>query len=142
MEVDATSIISESVAPNFLFQKKHWNNGWAKALRNDPYCGGYINQAYLHRDLHSVIHDVPCPPGNICREVYQELCRQKRIGIIHDDDPVWIKLEWLALQFEEADCSITAQILRWQKFKIQKYYFYHQRQDSVEGLGETGLSDE
>ena len=81
------------------------------------------------------------PNGSICREVYQELCRQKQVGIVHEDDQPWLKLEWLAEQFEERDCWLTAQILRWQKFKIQKYYFY-QRQNSVEGLGKTRLSDE
>lgn len=121
---------------HFFYQRKHFNNGWAKALRNDPYCGAYINQQYLHRDIHSTIHDVPCPSGTVCREIFHELCRQRQIEIIHNDDAPWIKLEWLALQLEEKDCSITAQILRWQKHKIQKFYFYHREQCLPEGLDE------
>lgn len=106
---------------HFLFQRKHWNNGWAKALREHPYCGAYIPQQTLHRAIHSVIHDCPTPDGSDCRKVYNELCRQVEAGLIHTDDPPWLKLEWLIEQFEDT-CPATTAILSWQKEKIIKFY--------------------
>lgn len=108
------------ITHHFLYQKKYWNDGWAKALRNDRYCGAYINQAYLHRDIHSSVTQVFVPNGSECRRVYQELCRQKQDGFISDSDPPWIKLAWLAEQFE-GTCPITSAILLWQRSKILKF---------------------
>lgn len=105
----------------FLYQGRYWNTGWAKRLRDDRYCGAYINQKFLHRDIHGTVVAVFVPNGSVCRRVYQELCRQREAGFISNDDPPWVKLEWLAEQFEE-ECPITASILRWQRSKIIKFY--------------------
>lgn len=109
------------ITHHFLFQKRYWDNGWAKALRNHPYCGAYLNQAYLHRSIHESIHDVPVPNGAVCREVYQELCREEQSGLVRADDPPWIKLSWLIEHFEDS-CPATVAILAWEKEKITKFY--------------------
>ena len=106
---------------HFLFQRRHWQQGYAKALREHRYCGAYIPQATLHRELHSKVHDVPVPNGSVCRQVYRELCRQERAGLIDIMDAPWIKLSWLVEQFEEI-CPATTAILQWQKEIITKYY--------------------
>lgn len=113
--------IERIITHHFLFQRKHWQQGYAKALREHCCCGAYIPQATLHRELHSKIHDVPVPNGNVCKEIYHELCRQEQAGLIHKDDPPWVKLEWLIEQLEER-CPATKAILKWQKEVITKYY--------------------
>lgn len=133
--------VSQRDFHHFLYQKRYWGNGWAKALRGHWYCGCMLDRD-CHSDIHGTITTVYVPNGNVCKRVYNELCRQVKAGLISDEDEPWTRLENLAILFEEEDCSITASILRWQKFKIQKYHSYHQRQDSVEGSSKIELLDE
>lgn len=67
---------------HILFQKRHWEKGYAKALRMHPYAGKYIPQATLHREIHSKVNTVPVPEGSECRRAYLELLRLEREGLI------------------------------------------------------------
>lgn len=105
---------------HFLFQRKHYQQGYAKALREHWYTGAYIS-IMLHRDLHSKIHDVPTPNGEDCKHAFLELCRREHLGLIYPEDPPWERLNFLIEMFEEK-CPATTAILEWQKQVILKFY--------------------
>jgi hypothetical protein len=107
---------------HFLFQKRHWNQGYAKLIRNHPYAGAKIPMATLHREIHSKVHDVPRPNGDICKQTYQKLVQMCKSGELDpcNDSPV-MKLQFFIDEWAET-CPATAEILRWQQQIIRKYY--------------------
>lgn len=107
---------------HFLFQKRHWQQGYAKALREHPYMGAYIPQRTLHRELHSKVHDVPVPNGRECRLAFEELMRLERAGLIDPvNDTPMEKLDFLIFLWREF-CPATVAILEWQRDIIAKFF--------------------
>ena len=106
---------------HILFQKKHWARGYAHTLREHPYCGEYIPKATLHRELHSKIHDVPCPNGDVCRMAVEKLNEWLEIGRISLGDRLDEKISVLADIFRET-CPATTAILDWQREVVSKFY--------------------
>lgn len=106
---------------HIFFQKKHWSRGYAKVLREHPYCGSYIPQATLHRGLHSKIHDVPVPNGNICRFVLKRIDEWLDCGFISVDDNLERKISILA-DCLRPFCPATTAILDWQREVVAKFY--------------------
>jgi len=106
---------------HILFQGRHWKNGWAKRLREHPYCGGYIPQMTLHREIHSKIHDVPTPNGAECRIAVEALNSWLEAGYISLDDPMERKIEMIAKCFR-AKCPATTSVLDWQREVVLKFY--------------------
>lgn len=76
----------------------------------------------MHSDIHAVIHDVPVPNGNICKDIYQKLCRAMLTGEISLNDSAIQRLNWLIARLLENACPITAAVLSWQRDKITKFY--------------------
>lgn len=107
---------------HFLFQKRHWNDGYAKTLRNHPYAGAKIPMATLHREIHSKVHDVPRPNGDICKRTYQHLVEKCKAGELDPrlDSPEK-KLQFFIDEWKDV-CPATVEILRWQQQIIRKYY--------------------
>lgn len=104
------------------FQGRHWNQGYAKLIRNHPYAGAKIPMRTLHREIHSKIHDVPRPKGDICKRTYQKLvsmCKSGQLSPKYDSPEQ--KLQFFIDEWEEC-CPATAEILRWEKQIIHKYY--------------------
>lgn len=106
---------------HILFQGRHWKQGWAKRLREHPYCGGYIPQATLHRAIHAKIHDVPTPNGVDCKNAIIAIDSWLNAGYISLDDPIWKKIETIAKCFR-ANCPATVAVLDWQKEVVDKFY--------------------
>lgn len=106
---------------HILFQEKHWKQGYAKILRDHPYCGGYIPQATLHREIHSKIHDVPTPNGKDCKEALIAINSWLAAGYISIDDPMESKIEMITKCFR-VKCPATAAILDWQFEIVSKFY--------------------
>lgn len=107
---------------HILFQRKHWQTGYAKLLREHPYLGMYIPQRTLHRSIHSKIHDVPTPNGTDCRRAYNELIKREREG---DIDIVFDTAEQricFLIEMWRESCPATVAILKWQKEIIAKFY--------------------
>lgn len=108
---------------HILFQRRHWQQGYAKALREHPYMGKYIPQATLHRTIHSKIHDIPTPNGKECRKAYLELCRREREGLIDIKyDTLEQRIDFLLEVWSNDNCEATLAMLRWQKQVVQKFY--------------------
>ena len=107
---------------HILFQKRHWQQGYAKALREHWYMGGYIPRDTLHRTIHSKIHDVPTPNGRECRKAFEELCRREQRGLICANDTLDKRIDFLIEMWKNDNCEATIAILKWQKQVIQKFY--------------------
>lgn len=106
---------------HILYQGRHWKQGWAKILREHPYCGGYIPQFTLHSEIHSKIHDIPTPNGGYCRQAVEALNNWLETGYISLDDPIERKIEVIAGCFR-ANCPATTAILDWQREVVIKFY--------------------
>lgn len=117
-----------SEAENFhhlLFQRKHWQQGYALRLREHPYMGFYLPQDTLHAALHSKIHDVPTPNASDCRRAFYELSLRERAGEIdYLRDPIEKRIDFLLEMWKEV-CPATVAILQWQRDLIMKYYARH-----------------
>lgn len=107
---------------HILFQRKHWQQGYAKALREHPYMGKYIPQCTLHREIHGKIHDIPTPNGKECRKAYLELCRREREGLISPYDTLEQRIDFLLEVWENDGCEATLAMLKWQKQVVEKFY--------------------
>lgn len=107
---------------HLLFQGRHWQQGYAKLLRQHPYMGKYIPQATLHREIHAKIHDIPTPNGSECRIAYNEICRLEKLGEIDIvNDSVEKRLDLLISLWEDK-CPATVAILKWQRDIVAKFY--------------------
>lgn len=107
---------------HFLYQKRHWQNGYAKALREHPYMGKQIPRDTLHREIHSKIHDVPCPNGKECRQAFEEILRREREGLIDVELDTCEQRIDLLIELWAEKCPATVAILKWQRDVIAKYY--------------------
>jgi len=114
-------VAQTSTTRHFLYQKRHWQQGYARALREHWYSGAYIPQQTLHRIIHSKLHDIPVPNGRDCKRAYEELIRREREGLITRDDTPMQKLEFLVEMFKDS-CHATTAMLLWQKQIIEKFY--------------------
>ena len=107
---------------HILFQRKHWQQGYAKALRNHPYMGKQIPTAFLHRVIHAKIHDVPTPNGVDCRRAYERLIEWERQGLIDVEyDTLEKRIQFLIDVWEDT-CPATVAILKWQQKIVHKFY--------------------
>ena len=106
---------------HILFQGRHWKCGWAKTLREHPYCGAFIPQTTLHRIIHSKIHDVPTPNGSDCRHAVKRLDYLLENGLISLEDRLDKKIEIVAECFR-TKCPATTAILDWQREVVSKFY--------------------
>lgn len=104
-----------------LFQGRHWKQGWAKILREHPYCGAYIPQMTLHRHIHSKVHDVPVPDGKLCRMAVEKLNTMLANGEISTSDKIAVKLQVLIGIFSESSPA-TAAMLNYQLEIVNDFY--------------------
>lgn len=110
---------------HLLFQRRHWQNGYAKLLREHPYMGKYIPMHTIHRHIHAKIHDIPCPNGKDCKHAYQALLQledEGKIDIRHDS--LEKRLDFLIDLWSdpECNCEATVAVLRWQREVVHKFY--------------------
>lgn len=94
---------------HFLFQRRNWQQEYAKALREDIYSGSYI-PVVLHRELHRQIKDVPVPDRMTLKDAYITLYHKKRVGELSEDDSIATKLAFLIDLFGED--SPTGRVLK------------------------------
>ncbi|MBQ2644262.1 hypothetical protein IJG14_01650 [bacterium] len=84
--------------------------------------GKYIPRDTLHREIHSKIHDIPCPNGRECKEAFETLLKLERLGAIDIvNDTCEQRLDFLIKLWKDK-CPATVAILQWQKDVISKYY--------------------
>lgn len=106
---------------HFLYQDKHWQQGYAKRLREHPYCQKLLPQDTLHRIIHSKVHDVPVPKGYDCKRVFRKLLdleAKGKIDVFHDTAEM--RLDFLIKEF--AGYPATQAMLQYQKDIISEFY--------------------
>ncbi|MDO4802564.1 MAG: hypothetical protein Q4A15_10405 [Prevotellaceae bacterium] len=106
---------------HFLWIKSKWNTGYAKRLREHPYCGAYIPQMTLHREIHQELSNVPLPDGKYCKQALEAINSWLEAGFISLDDPVEKKIEMLIKCFK-VNCPNTAKVLEKQRQIVSEFY--------------------
>lgn len=79
-------------------------------LREHPYCGMYIPQDTLHREIHSKVHDIPTPCGKACRVAVEAIDSWLAGGLISLDDPLERRIEVISWCFKAKYKPITAML--------------------------------
>ena len=106
---------------HILYQKRYYCTGYAKRLREPPYCGAYIPQMTLHRQIHEVLSNVPLPDGKYCKIAYDAIVNWLEAGYISLNDPIEKRIDTLIKCFI-VNCPKTAKALLKQKEIVARFY--------------------
>ena len=107
-----------------LFQARHWEQGYAKLLREDEFFKVMLPQATVHRELHSKIHDIPTPNGADCKFSYEQLRMLKTTApVIADKMKPSKRLRWLVATLGEGN-NATKAMLEWQAEFLEKNNYW------------------
>lgn len=107
---------------HLLFQGRHWEQGYAKLLREHPYFKVEIPKDTLHREIHSKIHDIPTPNGAECKLAYQLMVEGIASGRLDPEhDTAEKRLEFLISVWKDK-CPATVAMLGWQRDIFAKFY--------------------
>lgn len=85
---------------HLLWQRRYWNNGYTKELRNYWYCVVDMPKDTLHPRIHESISHIPVPSGVSAREVLQSLRTLESYGIISENDCIVKRLAILIALFK------------------------------------------
>lgn len=107
---------------HLLWQARHWNQGYSKALRNHPYMKKMMPKDTLHKSIHNRIADVPVPSNALCKKAFEEVERQMRLGTISLEDTAEKRIDFLLGLWKFDECPRTVLMLIWQKEIISKFY--------------------
>ena len=119
---------------HMLFQRRHWQQGYAHALRENWYFKVEVPIVF-HRELHSKLHDIPVPNGTYCRKAYEKLIELEDSGVLTGEDRPEARLQFLIDEWE-GSCPATAAVLRWQQQIFIKHFERGGEQDD-EVQGDT-----
>lgn len=108
---------------HLIFQARHFNTGYAKHLRNHWYFKVRIPQDTTHRIIHSRLHDIVMPGGNLCKTAYQHLVEAEKAEQIHTTDTPQQRLTWLIQEWKgEPKAEVTVAELIYQRHLFDEYY--------------------
>ena len=107
---------------HLLYQDRHWQGYWAKRLRSHPYLGRYIPKYTLHRDIHSKIHDIPCPNEPDCRVAFNYIERAIAEGRLDPEHDTCEQRLTVLIDLWRTTCPATVAILEWEREVIAKFY--------------------
>jgi hypothetical protein len=100
---------------HLFFQGRFYKDGYARALREDPYCKILVPR-YLHKRLHENISNVPSPPDEVCRRVWRSIVRARVDGEISDCDPPIDRLNFLIRKLKWRNLDATRALERQRDF--------------------------
>lgn len=97
---------------HILYQRKHWQQGWAKILREHPYCGAQIPRNTLHRAIHAKISTIPLPVEGDCKKIFNELCIAEKNQLLSNEDSIGARIDFILerLSPESARCREALQM--------------------------------
>lgn len=105
---------------HMLWQRRHWQNGYAHALREHWWFKIMLPQATIHRELHSKIHDIPTPNGKDCKYAYEQLIQmEKTTPEIMEKMLPHKRLLWLIAVLPDS-CEATKAMLKWESEFLEK----------------------
>lgn len=105
---------------HIFFRSSSWKTGWAKKLRELPYCKVILPRKTTHEAIHHEIKTVPLPRGVNAKSAVEALEKLERYNAIHNTDSVPRRLVVLIALF---DCieEETADTLRKQLEIVNKF---------------------
>lgn len=106
---------------HLVFMKKHWRQGYAKAIRRFHYCKQEIPKNTLHKFIHSKMSGIPCPNDAAAKYAYEQLISLERCGFLNDRDRIEDKLRLLIALFSEL-APATADGFREQLRIVREFY--------------------
>lgn len=80
---------------HLLWTRHDYDRGYARALRNHPYCQALIPKNTLHKQIHHALRHIPIPNGADARSVFELLVWLERLGLLDFNDPIEKKLKFL-----------------------------------------------
>lgn len=84
---------------HLLFQRRHWDSGYGKLLRN---VFTFKVDEWTHNLLHhTVIQDVPRPPEKLLKAAWEDYTNEKETV---DNMNILQALSWLMTHIEDDDC--------------------------------------
>lgn len=89
-------------AHHLCWQRRHWSNGYAKALRNHWFFIVEIPAGTLHRTIHEKMNEIPVPNPAAAKEAYEQVMLLERAHALRQDADVETRLRLLIALF---DCS-------------------------------------
>lgn len=105
---------------HLLWTRKKWRRGYGGKLRCFWYLRPSIPAETLHRYIHENMVGIPRPNELLCQSALEQLKILDRRGVIHNSDPLELRLELLICLLDTGD-SPTANALRQQKDLITSY---------------------
>ena len=105
---------------HLCWQRRMWNRGALKELRNFHYCIIEIEKNKLHHHIHTQMSCIPAPKEIAAREALEQLRYLEGRGTISDADPIEKRLMLLAALFDCAD-QTTADAFRKQLDIVHKF---------------------
>lgn len=106
---------------HICFSGRSWSQGWAKVLREHPYCKVYIPMKTLHRRIHDFVIEVPCPDGRHCKIAVEALNSWLEAGFISMDDRLDRRATVLSMCFKKT-CPEAAKAFLKQQEIAAKFY--------------------
>ena len=106
---------------HILWQRRHWDGGWNKILRNHDYFKVLIPRDTLHKRIHEFVGDIPCPDGKHCKLAYEEVERRLDEGTINYYDHLEKRIDLLVELWSE-DCPETVKALLKQRDVVSHFY--------------------
>ena len=80
---------------HLLWTRRSYDRGYARALRNHPYCQALIPKETLHKNIHHALRCIPVPAGTDAKNVFELLVWLERLELLDFDDPIEKKLKFL-----------------------------------------------
>lgn len=90
---------------HLCYQRRKWQRGYLRLLRDYWYCRVYIPRDTLHRKLHLELKDVPVPQNASAKAALEQLEHLEKYSAISEFDSIERRLDLLASLF---DCSDQA----------------------------------
>ena len=87
---------------HLCYQRRKWQKGSLRLLRDYWYCRVYIPRDTLHKRIHLELNDVPIPKDSSARDALRQLEFLEEYSAISEYDSIERRLELLASLF---DCS-------------------------------------
>ncbi|WP_407457161.1 hypothetical protein [Fibrobacter sp.] len=111
---------SKNDCHHILWQRKKWNKGYLRKLRDFYYCKVYIPKDTLHQEIHNRIRFIPEPRPMSARFAIQQLELLDYYGAISDSDSFDKRLRILIELFRYVEDN-TASALELQLEIVRDY---------------------
>lgn len=103
---------------HICYTRRGWSQGYARALREHPFCKVYIPRDTLHRAIHVNLSQIPAPEGNDAKRVFEYLMRLERAGQLDYAADILERLDFLIAHLET---STTVEALKKQRGLVEQY---------------------